>query len=369
MTSFPRLVPGRSRLRAGDAKQGSRAPQVVHSRQRMQPDTLTFWSTFTPIGQRLRQRLHSTHSLALNRRWNRLKRLNSASSPPSGQKMRHQGRWMKSAEPMKATRMADLEPAHQPAVAGQHALGGIRQAGFQRARRTKPADGNDLVLVGNALEAEDQRQQHHQSHQHDVADVTDPGRQGHFRFGILPSRSCRKPERTRPAADERPARRRRPAAARRAAGRAPRKPRAAARRSWPRHRPGRQRRRAGTSSSGRRSRECRAATGRAAPATPQESRSAPRDAGATACARAQSAGAACMSGTGHSMRWQTAAPCGRKSLHSGRARSRGGGVHPHLPRRRLGSCLVLAQRSSASAVASGSSGFGRRAGGAIRSAY
>ena len=76
----------------GTAKQGSIAPQVVHSRQRMQPETLTFWSTFTPIEQRLRQRLHSTHSLGLNRRWNRLKRLNSASKPPSGQKMRHQGR-------------------------------------------------------------------------------------------------------------------------------------------------------------------------------------------------------------------------------------------------------------------------------------
>ncbi len=49
----------------GKAKQGSSAPHVLHSRQRMQPETLTCWSTFTPIEQRLRQRLHSVHSLGL----------------------------------------------------------------------------------------------------------------------------------------------------------------------------------------------------------------------------------------------------------------------------------------------------------------
>ena len=46
----------------GTAIAGVIAPQVVHSKQRMQPVTLTFSSTFTPTGQRLRQRLHSTHA-------------------------------------------------------------------------------------------------------------------------------------------------------------------------------------------------------------------------------------------------------------------------------------------------------------------
>jgi hypothetical protein len=59
-------LPGR--VLCGKAKHGSIAPQVEHSRQRMQPETLTALSTFTPIEQRLRQRLHSMHCCGLNRR-------------------------------------------------------------------------------------------------------------------------------------------------------------------------------------------------------------------------------------------------------------------------------------------------------------
>src|SRR5512133_2649376 len=84
------------------------APQVVHSRQRMQPVTFTFSSTFTPMEQRLRQRLHSTQLLELKRRWKRLSRLNRAKNPPRGQSTRHHGRWMKIADRKKVTRIRDL---------------------------------------------------------------------------------------------------------------------------------------------------------------------------------------------------------------------------------------------------------------------
>ena len=62
-------------------------------------------------------------------------------------------------------KQSGLEPAHHPAFAGQDTLDRVRHAGLQRARRAKPADGDGLVFVRNALETENHRQQQHQSHQ------------------------------------------------------------------------------------------------------------------------------------------------------------------------------------------------------------
>ena len=72
---------------------------------------------------------------------------------------------------------AGFQSAHNPAVSGHETLDGIRQSGFKRARRTQSADGNSLLVEGNAFGAENHWQKKHQTNQHDVTEIASPCRQ------------------------------------------------------------------------------------------------------------------------------------------------------------------------------------------------
>jgi hypothetical protein len=75
---------------------------------------------------------------------------------------------------------ACLQSTHHPAVAGEQALHGVRDAGFERAGRTEATNGNYLSLEWDASVTQKHGEKYHEPGQNHVTNVAGPSREADF---------------------------------------------------------------------------------------------------------------------------------------------------------------------------------------------